>query len=176
MLNSTLTFAMQIQCNNEKNVTINHAKWMLIKRKNSQVKNFRIKTRTSTMYASEAFVQTCKQKDNASQSIETSRLLNQLESTWRNLSQLEEIWVNLKNLSQLERIWVNLKNLSQLEKIWINLKKFESTWVKIIKSRDSSCSSCWESCWSRCSRESVTLRVSRFEFKLNSSWIQFEFN
>ena len=44
-------------------------------------KKIRIRTKASTMYASETFVQTCKQKDNANHSIEISRLLNQLEKT-----------------------------------------------------------------------------------------------
>ena len=112
---------------------------MLIKRKNSQVKNLRIKTRVSTMYASEAFVQTCKQKNNANQSIEISRLLNQLELTWKNLSQLEKTWVNLKKFASTWKTWVNLKkfesiwkNLNQLERTWvINLKKFESIWKNL---------------------------------------------
>ena len=51
------------------------------------------------MYASETFVQICKQKNNANQSIETSWLLNQLEKIWVNLKKFESTW---RNLDQLE--------------------------------------------------------------------------
>ena len=135
-LDSTLTSAVQIQCNSERNVAISHAKRMLIERKSSSQQTFESKQESLEV------------EGNASQSTEAPQLLSQLERICVNLKESRPTWA--KMVSQLERIFANLKKsrptwakmVSQLGRICVNLKESRPTWVKMAKPREPGCSPC----------------------------------